>query len=435
MKKLEQILVGAWLFLLPWQTRLFIVSGNLQGDYWEYGTISLYAIDILLLAIIIIHLVNHYHFGFKSFFKHHLLLFILLFGLIAANLFFSLNIVLSLFHFVWLALAGLIFLIIRQNVLRKKIALLCFIAGVSVACLFGVWQFINQTAPASTILGVAVHDSAELGTSVVETIAPDGRPERWLRAYGPLDHPNMLGGLATIGLLLLIYVIWRDDKILNQKERIFCILATISLTAGLIVSFSRAAWLALLIGLVNYLIFLGRARLKNFVSKLLPTALIAVVTIALFAVPYYYLLWPRLTGQSRLEQISATERIVDFKEAWPLIIQHPLIGSGLGTYGLALEKQFPEELVWYYQPIHNTFILLAAEIGLIGLAILIWLVILLAKASCRETEKKLVATAVVAALVILLFFDHWLLSLHFGIIFSAAIFGFLTAKNGFDSWS
>jgi len=38
-------------FLLPLQTRWMAKLGELNGGYWEYGTYSLYFIDILILLI------------------------------------------------------------------------------------------------------------------------------------------------------------------------------------------------------------------------------------------------------------------------------------------------------------------------------------------------------------------------------------------------
>ena len=56
-KLIEKILEGGiylWVFLLPWQTRLIVSPGTLNGDSWEYGTISLYGLDILLFILIIL---------------------------------------------------------------------------------------------------------------------------------------------------------------------------------------------------------------------------------------------------------------------------------------------------------------------------------------------------------------------------------------------
>src|SRR3990167_11494216 len=41
----------AVIFLLPWQTRLIIEQGLINGQPWEYGTISLYATDIVIMLL------------------------------------------------------------------------------------------------------------------------------------------------------------------------------------------------------------------------------------------------------------------------------------------------------------------------------------------------------------------------------------------------
>ena len=41
-------------FFLSIQTRWIIKAGQLNGGYWEYGTFSLYAVDILLASLLII---------------------------------------------------------------------------------------------------------------------------------------------------------------------------------------------------------------------------------------------------------------------------------------------------------------------------------------------------------------------------------------------
>ena len=39
-------------FLLPWQTRLIFRAGNVNGGYFEYGSLSVYGTDLLLLLLI-----------------------------------------------------------------------------------------------------------------------------------------------------------------------------------------------------------------------------------------------------------------------------------------------------------------------------------------------------------------------------------------------
>ena len=52
--RLKDGLLVALLFFLPWQTRLIYREGMLQGRFWEYGTLAIYATEFLLWAAVLI---------------------------------------------------------------------------------------------------------------------------------------------------------------------------------------------------------------------------------------------------------------------------------------------------------------------------------------------------------------------------------------------
>ncbi|MFZ2975502.1 MAG: O-antigen ligase family protein [Candidatus Moraniibacteriota bacterium] len=51
----------------------------------------------------------------------------------------------------------------------------------------------------------------------------------------------------------------------------------------------------------------------------------------------------------------------------------PVFGLGAGQSVLSMQKYFPQKLeFWQYQPVHNVFLLIFSELGLIGLGLFIW---------------------------------------------------------------
>ena len=51
----------------------------------------------------------------------------------------------------------------------------------------------------------------------------------------------------------------------------------------------------------------------------------------------------------------------------------PVFGLGAGQSALSMQKYFPQKLeFWQYQPVHNVFLLIFSELGLIGLGLFIW---------------------------------------------------------------
>jgi len=45
-------------FLLPLQTRYLLFESRIHGQFWEYGSFSLYITEILLLTLVIIFMAN-----------------------------------------------------------------------------------------------------------------------------------------------------------------------------------------------------------------------------------------------------------------------------------------------------------------------------------------------------------------------------------------
>ena len=73
-------------------------------------------------------------------------------------------------------------------------------AGAFLQACLGIYQFFTQSSFACKWLGMASHNAQDLGVSVIETLSG----ERWLRAYGGLDHPNIFGGFLCFSILILI---------------------------------------------------------------------------------------------------------------------------------------------------------------------------------------------------------------------------------------
>ena len=83
--------------------------------------------------------------------------------------------------------------------------------------------------------------------------------ERWLRAYGLSDHPNILGGTLAFGLLFLAG--W---FIHNKSRQRFLVLPIFAASAlALITTYSRSAWLAFAGGLIVMVLLMFRKRSKD----------------------------------------------------------------------------------------------------------------------------------------------------------------------------
>jgi len=365
---------------------------------WEYHRVSLYGWDLLLLALVA--------FSWRelwaelqrlAFSKSKLFLAYLLFvslAFLAGS--WARDSVVALYWSVRFVEAGaLVFLILALKPTLTH-ALAALAATGTVQALWGLSQFAFQATFSSKWLGVAVHELVQPGTSVVLT-----EFGRWLRAYGGLPHPNELGGLLAVTILVTGYLFCAGKSksgISNVKYQISNSASTLSFehcndhlefeiwnlkfssawllvplalqVLALITTFSRSGWLALALGFAAWWMVERVNRLP------LAAVTVMVAVTALFgAVVLWEPVAARLTAVGRLEQRSVDERVASAGESGSILQQVWWHGLGPGNYTFELEARQPGQRSFYYQPVPNVPLLALAELGLIGflaLALLLW---------------------------------------------------------------
>jgi len=402
-------------FLLPLGTRWIIKAGPT-----EYLTYSLYGTDILLVILLAMFFVREIASPASWQARNDKIGWFFIFGLVftsAVSVFFALDKALALYKFGWLVLGAGLFWLVSQAAYSRVKLVGSLLVGLGFQAGLGIWQFLAQATFANKWLGLALHRASDLGTSVVETVGADGVGERWLRAYGGLDHPNMLGGILAVGALLLMS---EYKKIPKSFKIIFWFLSVI-FSAGLFFSFSRAAWLALAVGLAAGLLAAIIKKDLRAQRNLLETILVSGLIFFILFFQFPNLVMTRLYSGERLEIKSKSERLESIKNSWPIIKNNWASGVGVGNYTLALPLQRPGEQPYFYQPVHNVFVLAFSEIGIFGLLFFILIIIfpfvrLLRRreyAASRNDSK----LAILVALIVVMSLDHWLWSLHFGMLF------------------
>jgi len=219
-------------------------------------------------------------------------------------------------------------------------------------------QFLLQRELGLAWLGEPTLDLLVEGTSVAQR---DG--QNWLRAYGLNSHPNQLGLLLTS----LILLVWpqRARAKAGAWRWLFWLALAVGF-AGLLVSLSRSAWLALGVGGLVLAWPRGAVVARSWREFVLPTAVFAA-GLLLFALLYGDVLASRLVAlDSPLEQRSLWERQRDWGIALRLVGERPFLGTGPNRYLAAAQAVDPAAVT-----VHNVPLLVAAELGLLGLAL--WL--------------------------------------------------------------
>lgn len=267
-----------------------------------------------------------------------------------------------------LAIFWLVYLFVvneRPN-LTWPLALITTVQG-SVA----IAQFVWQKDLGLVVLGELPLNPAFEGITVLYA-----RGQPWLRAYGLTAHPNLLGALLVMLLLWLLPSISRATG-----WRQVGLLVAVSLgSLGLFVSFSRAAWLALAIALLIWLIL--RWRRQRFLPahehpldnekrgrRPLDKRLLLLLPLLLLLWLNYDLVLSRFTSLDTLvEARSLQERLYDYRLSLQVIASHPWTGVGLGNY-----TDFARLLDPNANRVHNVPLLVTAELGLPGTLLWLWL--------------------------------------------------------------
>lgn len=217
----------------------------------------------------------------------------------------------------------------------------------------GILQFLLQRDLGLTLLGELPLNPQFTGVTVIEA-----RGRHWLRAYGLTAHPNLYGALLATCIILTAV---RAGGRSQTSENLLRGIAGFGVI-GLFVSFSRAAWLGLVAGLVAWLSLRWQQGWRPSGSYWRWLALLVVLLAGLLTA-YGDLALNRFTNlQSPLEARSINQRLSDAGTALQLFSRNPWFGVGYGRYVEAAANINAEAA-----RVHNVLLLTAAELGLPGL--------------------------------------------------------------------
>jgi O-antigen ligase len=292
-----------------------------------------------------------------------------------------------------------------------------FAIGGCAALLFqiwvGFWEFGNQTTAFLTPLGL--NWPGELlpsiqGASVVQLV----HGERWLRAYGTLPHPNLLGGLGLVFLGVLTLLSLKSQRPPRWRLLLFALGVTL-----LVLTFSRSAWL----GFAAFGLALGVLARRLDRKRLFLLALVTAVSLASAAIPLRELIFTRAgSAQVSTETFSTSARTYLAEQGLAFFREQPLTGVGMGAFILQLADR--TSAGYLIEPVHNVPLLVTSELGLGGALLLLGLAgTILLRSRGADQPEAVVLTALLAGLFVISLFDHYLWSLAPGRMLLGGVLG------------
>lgn len=451
-----------WLFLvsLPFGLRHLIFQ--FTPEFNEYGAVFLYASDILMVLFLVFFGLNQAKPTVKNGFvawrieKKILILFLLL---AFVSMFFAFYKLLSLYNFIRLVLLVLTALAVGEMIKRRLISLeriFAVIAGLAIfESIIAFLQFWGQKSLGLKFLGESV-----LGPQIsgVAKIIVEG--SKLIRAYGTFPHPNILAAFLLLGLFCSCYFLFKNRHEITQMTisrganwplrelwsnfGFFCLysLAVFIIGLGLVLTFSRTAWFLGLFLTVVYVfyIFTLKGQLRFKANTL---AIVLFIFLTVFSA-MNWLIVPR--AKIDLSEPSVSLRVSYDKMGLYLLENNPL-GVGLGNQVLYSMKNgtyqiFGMSQEWQWQPIHNIYLLIASEVGVLGLIVFIcfFLKILAAQVKFLLKNKdfhngslNLVVLLMFLSLLGFGFFDHFLWTLQPGRLMLWLVLGIMLGVEDKES--
>ncbi len=410
---LARLTLGATLVLIPFRFRYLLVSRPFPPVYRDYTDFLLFAPDIVMLAALVFWLgalaLKPRRLTFGPLFLTIPVAGLAFLGLLSVPL--SVDPLLSVYHVVRLIALGAFYLMVLNEVNSLDRLILPLGLMVVVQSVIGVEQVLQQSSLGLGAWGEYALNPDWNGVSVV-TVAG----ERWLRAYGLSDHPNILGGCLAFGLILI--AAWFCEA--PDRWRPLGLGAFTVGALGLFFTYSRSAWLALVVGLALVFAWLVKTRSSSLVRWLGMLAA-AFVVILPFLWQNAASLGVRLGWGGSFQAVpqefqAIGERTLLNQAANQLFSVNALTGVGLGALPTAMSRSFPDFRA-DYQPAHFVLVDVAAEIGLFGalfygvMVAAPWLALGLNRRRLNFSPALVGASALLAAVTLIGFFDYytWLL--------------------------
>ncbi len=360
MKKLEKFLFYLFIFSIPLQTRKVLFFASSEGRFLEWNSGFLYFTDLLLIGIFVLGFLRG---GIKL--KKGDFWLILFFIIAGLSLIASQNIGLSVYQIIKLAEFVLLFLYVKYNLsfLNLKKILGVFVASGVFQALLAICQFFSQSS-----LGLKHFEAGIFNANIpgVATFFVQGI--KFIRAYGTAPHPNVLAIFLLVSIFCLYYLyLTRISPKARMGMRMIRIVLLFILMFGLFLTFSRAVIIVFVVG--SLLLFLiAFFKFKELKFRIIGLFLLFAVVCLLFTILFWPEFQARFLGTS-LEEQAVTLRVYYNDIALSVIQEKPILGLGLGNFVWYLSNNYQFEEFWLYQPVHNLYLLIAVEIGIIGLIV------------------------------------------------------------------
>ncbi len=398
MNKIGKILLALLILLIPIQFGLHLWPNFafIKGVRVDYLSPTIYATDILLMLLVLFRIgkikINPSFVGG-----------FVVFSII--NIYYSINRDISFLKLLKIGELYLLFEAIRSFTKTElnKLIYKPLLFSIILFSLIGLFQVIEGQTLGGLFYYLGERTFSKFSPGIA-TVVLSG--DTLLRAYSTFSHPNSFAGYILVSIFILRHL----SRKIDRKSTAYVIGRNLSMFT-LVLTFSLGAYVSMA---VSYLL---TKVAKTFKSPM-------VILVLLFLLSYFLMLLADTNvGLSIGESID--QRLELTKESVNIFVENPFTGVGANNFIVAMSDLNPGRYFWLLQPVHNIYLLILSETGLIGLVMsFILLLIILNKSHRHKYLNYAMFTILITGL-----FDHYSLTLQQNLLINTLLIGLIFKEN------
>lgn len=412
-----------FIFCLPLFKKLNMYSNfSFQdGRFVDYLTYSVYVFDFFILFAFIawaVEILVKKEEPIIGSWKINLAYFAILIISFISTIF-STDRMISLYYIFVLIILFALF-IFTFNKLRNKnhlfLFLNTFVLTMTLQSIIALVQFIKNSSIGLSRIGEQVLSPKIAGVAKIMFGSI-----KHIRPYGTFSHPNILALFLVIGGIIILHLIFKSrDKV----YKLFLYACATLVGFALFLTFSRILWV---LGFIAFLIMIFKHFNFRFKKMIRSWPWIILSILAISGVIYYFIpaiIW-RINPFDPIFWQSFNDRAIIFGKAWIMIRSH-FFGIGIGNFVIEEVYLLTGYPLWMAEPVHNTYLLVLAEIGWLGLASFLSFIYFVGRI-LRKAPIYLIL--IFAVLTSYMFFDHCFWDIRQAQVLLMMFFGLICVYN------
>lgn len=361
LNSIEKYIFYFFLFSIPIHTREILWRSGWFFSEWE--SFFIYGTDLLILILLIIWVFRRGYEIVVDRYDYFLFFFILV---SFSSIYYAVNMNIAWYQFAKLIEFSLLYFYLKSYALKKfsfQGGLLAILVGGIFQSLIVLLQYLKQESLGLKWLGESFLHRDMPGVAVFF----NSIGEKILRGYGTTPHPNVVAAYIFLAIFAL-YFVW----IYGRRNNWMGVSVYSFLIIGLYLTYSRTLAALFLLGFIFR--FLTTNILMRFRKKYLQDdkqyfqifSLIFITTILVTTI-FSFILWPEVSTRIRISSQDEAVQLRAFYSKESIGGGIRWLGSGIGNNVEGLRQRLPALPRELYQPVHNIYLIILYETGILGL--------------------------------------------------------------------